>query len=220
MRDENIGIVGCGQIADTHVEAIREARPSAEIHVCDPLPGKAELLRAKYGLRGAYTSIAEMLEKVRPFSVHILSPPHLHIDHARECIASGCHLLIEKPLTFDSAAVDDLYACAAARNCVVCVDHSLLFQPSVARMLATIRATPGLCVLSVASFYGIDPEPMSPYTGDGSRWKDRIPGAAITDTMVHPLALAVHLTGEPGNLHANVVVGNRGVENARMSWNT
>jgi len=220
MREETIGIVGCGLIADTHVEAIREARPRAEIHVCDPLPGKAELLRAKYGLQGAYTSVAEMLEKARPFSAHILSPPHLHIDHARECIARGCHVLVEKPLTFDPAAVNDLYACAAARNCVVCVDHSLLFQPSVVRMLETIRATPGLRVLSVASFYGIEPEPPSPCAGYGSRWKDRIPGGAITDTMVHPMTLAAHLTGEPANLHANVVVGDRGVENARVSWNT
>ena len=29
MREETIGIVGCGLIADTHVEAIREALTSA-----------------------------------------------------------------------------------------------------------------------------------------------------------------------------------------------
>ena len=34
------------------------------------------------------------------------------------------------------------------------------------------------------------------------------------------MTLAAHLTGEPANLHANVVVGDRGVENARVSWNT
>ena len=220
MPEEIIGIIGCGLIADTHVEAIREARPRAAIHVCDPLPGKAELLRAKYGLQGAYTSIAEMLEKARPFSVHILSPPHLHIEHARECLAHDSHVLIEKPLTFDTAAVDDLYAFAAERRRTVCVDHSLLFQPSVVRMRDLLRATPGVRILSVNSFYGIENDSLTSPDARGPHWKDRIPGGAITDTMVHPITLAAHLTGAPMNVHTNVVVRDHGIESAHLAWNT
>jgi pyrroline-5-carboxylate reductase len=51
LENMTIKIIGCGLIADIHVEAIKKAMPNASICVCDPLPGKAELLKKKMSLK-------------------------------------------------------------------------------------------------------------------------------------------------------------------------
>lgn len=214
-----IGIIGCGLIADTHVEAIREATPAAQIAVCDPLPGKAELLRRKYALKGAHTRIEDLLAAERPLVVHILSPPQFHVTHATECLKAGCHVLVEKPLCFSLDEARQLYALARSLRLTVCVDHSLLFQPSVARMLKTLRDRPGLRVVHVHSYYGLDGE--GPARGAGiQQWKRTIPGGLMMDAVVHPASLAVALTGSPVRVHANQVLRSGEVSELHVSWET
>lgn len=213
-----IGIIGCGLIADTHVEAILAAVPDARIVVVDPLPGKAELLRRKYRLHQSYTDIAPMLEESKPFSVHVVSPPHLHIRHALQCLKAGAHVLVEKPLCFDVDEARSLYETARAAGLTICVDHSLLFQPSVIRMREAIRQQGSPPILNLDSFYGLDGD-----EGGGSgilptnHWKRAIPGGALMDSLVHPISLAVGLTGTPKDL---VVIGTEraGAEQLKVMW--
>jgi predicted dehydrogenase/nucleoside-diphosphate-sugar epimerase len=215
---KNIGIIGCGLIADTHVEAIRKAIPEANISVCDILNGKADLLRRKYELKSAFTSIEEMLEKEMPFSVHILSPPQYHIEHARKCLQAGAHVLVEKPLGFSSKEVDDLYNDAKENRRVLCVDHSLLCQPSVVKMFEKIKSIGGNRVLYVNSIYGMDVDISSYSVINKNHWKNIIPGGPSIDTVIHPLSLAIELTGKPNDIRVLCSSGEYGTEENHISW--
>lgn len=219
MVQKSIGIIGCGIIADTHVEAIKKALPNATILVCDPLPGKAELLRKKYDLKSSFYTIEEMLSQENLFAVHILTPPQFHVEQALLCIAAGCHVLIEKPLALRSKDVDTLYEGARRHNKVVCVDHSLFYQPSILKMLQKIRSTTDNEVLFVNSFFGLDLGglPYSRYLPQ-KHWKRGIPGGALVDTIIHPIALAVELTGKPLSIDSHLIGTNTNGEDLHISW--
>lgn len=213
---QRIGIIGAGLIADTHVEAIKASVPDAVIFVVDPLPGKAELLRRKYDLAGSSVDLSEMLAEGL-FSVHILSPPHLHVCHARQCLEAGCHVLVEKPLCFDVTEARELYELARARGLSLCVDHSLLFQPSVLRMRKIFAEQPRQRILQLDSFYGLDAEEGLGAVLPAAHWKRSMPGGSLMDSLVHPVSLAIGLTGTPHDL----VVANSsepGAEQLKVMW--
>ena len=218
MNKQLIGIIGCGIIADTHVEAIKEAMPGADICVCDPLPGKAELLRKKYGLKSSYNAIGKMLSVENPFSVHVLSPPQFHVEHTSQCLESGCHVLVEKPLAFNSSDVDMLYDTARKNNKALCVDHSLFYQPSIQKMFEKMQSDAENDVLYVNCFYGLDVEGATPALAPEGHWKLGLPGGAIIDSIIHPVTLAVEMTEGPRDMKINFSGPRVNPQEVCISW--
>lgn len=216
----NIGIIGCGNIADTHVESILEAQPDSSISVCDPVPGKADLLKRKYNLKNAYTDIKQMLKNEKPVSVHILSPPQLHYDHVKECLLADCNVLVEKPFVLNYDEVDDLYNLAAKKNKILCVDHSMLYQPSVLKMMNDIKSNKEIRILHINSFYGIESSPLSEPQLFGQHWKEKLKGGAIIDTLIHPISLIVELIGKPELIATNFLESNGVIDEISISIKT
>ena len=216
-KAKRIGIIGCGIIADTHVEAILAAVPGAEVFVSDPLPGKAELLRRKYNLKASFQDPSEMLAQGQLFSVHVLSPPRWHIPHAHQCLEAGSNVLVEKPLCFSVTDARALFAFGRSRGLTVCVDHSLLFQPTVLRMRQLLKDASPLSLLHVDSFYGLDADETAGSSLPVTHWKRTIPGGVLMDTLVHPISLAVSLTGVPSEL-AVATLNVRGNEQMKVMW--
>src|SRR3954447_16530795 len=93
-----IGVVGCGKIADGHVEEIQKL-PSAEVvGVCDLEPIMAEQLAVRYGIPRHYSDIDAMLAAERLDVLHIATPPQSHLLLTQKAVAAGCHVYVEKPL--------------------------------------------------------------------------------------------------------------------------
>lgn len=62
----------------------------------------AETLRGVFRFPGrGYTDVAEMLASERPDVVSVCSPNELHYQHVRQVLASGAHVMCEKPLVHD-----------------------------------------------------------------------------------------------------------------------
>jgi predicted dehydrogenase len=93
-----IAIVGCGKIADAHVEEIRKI-PSVHLcAVCDLEPIMAEQLAVRYAVPQWYSDLAKMLEVEKPDVLHITTPPQSHLSLTRQAVAAGCHVFLEKPV--------------------------------------------------------------------------------------------------------------------------
>ena len=99
-----IGIIGCGWIADAHMNSYLR-QPDVEIVAgADLIPGKAKAFMEKHGVTDAktdYASHKEMLddESLNLDCVSICTYNCQHKDPAVYALKKGIHVLLEKPFT-------------------------------------------------------------------------------------------------------------------------
>src|SRR5207253_2114568 len=98
-RSLKIAIVGCGKIADQHIEAIRRVPGTSIVAVCDREPLMAQQLAERFAISACFSDLNELLNAVRPDVVHITTPPQSHYSLAKQCLESGSHVYLEKPFT-------------------------------------------------------------------------------------------------------------------------
>jgi predicted dehydrogenase len=124
-----VAIVGCGKIADAHVEEVGKLPLATVVAVCDREALMAEQLAVRYGVPRHFADFGAMLEAARPDVVHITTPPQSHLPLAEQAIDAGCHVYIEKPfaLTRDQSVRIVEHATRAQRK--VTVGHSFAFDP-------------------------------------------------------------------------------------------
>lgn len=108
-------IIGCGRIAERHVEAILEQDCAECVALCDLDTGKAAEIAAKFNLRArVYANYHDMLKRERVDVVSIMTPSGMHAEHGMEIAeVYGRHLVVEKPLALRLADAGSLVdACA------------------------------------------------------------------------------------------------------------
>ncbi|BAC19610.1 oxidoreductase, NAD-binding domain protein [Corynebacterium efficiens YS-314] len=101
----NAALVGCGDVAIVHWEAIEALGDELGIRlvaVVDSDPEAARAFSAQTGAR-AYGSLTELLAAGTVEVVHITTPHDQHIELTSEALASGAHVILEKPLAHEVA---------------------------------------------------------------------------------------------------------------------
>src|SRR5262245_59682647 len=106
-----VAIVGCGKIADGHVEEIQKLPTRGRVvAVCDREGLMAEQLAVRYAIPNWYERFEEMIEKERPDVVHITTPPRSHLPLAKASMEAGAHVYVEKPFALSAAEADEMIA--------------------------------------------------------------------------------------------------------------
>jgi predicted dehydrogenase/nucleoside-diphosphate-sugar epimerase len=126
-----VGLVGTGQIAPYHVQALKRMETLEVAGVHDADMARARAFAQRYPVGRAYASLESLLADVD--AVHILTPPATHADLAERALAAGCHVFVEKPLATTVAECDRLADAADRAGRRVGVDHSLLLDPFTVR---------------------------------------------------------------------------------------
>src|SRR5919108_504599 len=104
-----IGIVGAGNISETHARAARAIEGVEIAAIYGRNREKSLLLSERYG-GIAYTDFESFLEH-RPMNlVAIGSPSGLHAEQGIAAARRGIHVLVEKPIDIDLARADALIA--------------------------------------------------------------------------------------------------------------
>ena len=134
-----VGILGGGNISDTHARAAR-AIPGVEIAaVYGANREKAERLAQAYG-GVVYGDVEQFLDH-RPLDiVAIGSPSGLHADQAIAAVRRGLHVLSEKPLDVTTAKVDSVIAAAETGGVKVGVFFQDRLKPDIAAMKSLIAS--------------------------------------------------------------------------------
>lgn len=184
-----IALIGCGQIADAHLQEIAKLDCARVIALCDIHRDLAQQAAARFGVPAVYDDHRRMLDEIRPDIVHVTTPAHTHQRLAIEALHSGRHVYIEKPLALDGAAVDEILAAAETAERMVCVGHDQLFDPAWRECRRRIAAGEIGPVRHVESVLGY---PLSGQFGalaaaDESHWVRRLPGGLFQNTISHPL---------------------------------
>ena len=122
-------VVGTGFIGVVHIEALR--RLGVQVHgVVGSSRERAAARSREMGLPPAYESFQAMLEDPRVEVVHITSPNHLHLEHARAALEAGRHVVCEKPLAMTSTQSAELLELAERSGRVHAVNFNIRFYPT------------------------------------------------------------------------------------------
>lgn len=231
MTTLRAGLVGAGGICEFHVAALR-ALPDVElVGITDLDADKAARHADAWGTK-AYASMDALIDAGANV-IHVLTPPAVHGRIARAALERGCHVLVEKPVTEDAAEARELAALAAARGLTISVNHSLLYDPQVARALAQVEAGELGHVVSVDILRGSE---YPPYEGGPLPPWYRQAGYAFRDLGVHCMYLLQAFLGPIRDVRtawqslggdANLpydewraqVVCERGMGQFQLSWN-
>jgi predicted dehydrogenase len=196
-----IAILGCGKIADQHVEHIRYLPDCTIVAVCDREELMARQLAERLNIQACFTDAAELLENARPDVVHITTPPQSHFGLGKLCLDAGAAVYIEKPFTMNAAEAEDLIAVAGARGLMLTVGHNNQFSHAATRMRQLVnQGYLGGPPVHIESYDGYDLGDVSyakAVLGDRNHWVRQLPGGLLQNNISHGISkIAEFLEGE------------------------
>ncbi|MBX3221835.1 MAG: Gfo/Idh/MocA family oxidoreductase [Labilithrix sp.] len=189
-----VGIVGCGKIADGHVEEIQKMPEVARVvGVCDREPIMAEQVAMRYGLGYHTHDVERLLAEQKPDVLHITTPPASHLPLAKLAVDAGCHVYVEKPMTLSLADTRELLQYADRAGKKVTVGYTYLFDPPAREMRALIDDGVLGDIVHVESFYGYNLAGAygSAILGDPNHWVLGLPGQLAHNNIDHLLNKAL-----------------------------
>jgi predicted dehydrogenase len=128
MEKLKCAVIGVGYLGKFHAEKYA-ALPDCElVAVVDSNPEAAKAVAEKNGAR-ALADYRELLGKVD--AVSIVVPTSLHFDVARDFLATGSHVLVEKPITVTVEQADELIALAKEKDLRLMVGHLERFNAAI-----------------------------------------------------------------------------------------
>ncbi|MCR9121773.1 MAG: Gfo/Idh/MocA family oxidoreductase [Phyllobacteriaceae bacterium] len=104
MTGLNVGLVGAGMVAEFHIEGWRRCPSAHIVGIADPDLSQAAARADQAGVK-AFPSLSDMRKACSLDAVDIVAPPIAHAALIGEAVATGLHVLCQKPLapSFDAA---------------------------------------------------------------------------------------------------------------------
>ena len=177
MKELRVGVVGVGHIGSNHARIYSEISSAEFAAVYDVDVVRANSIVKKFGATAA-ESLDEFVQMVDAASV--ATPTNTHYEVAKKLLEGGKHLLIEKPITDNTAHASDLAELAARNKLILQVGHVERFNP-VLSALEQHLAHPRF----------IEAHRLSPYP---ERSTDI---GVVLDLMIHDLEVILHLVRSP-----------------------
>ena len=185
-RRLRVALIGCGQIADAHLQEIRKIRGVQLVAVADSYLDLAQQAAARFGVPGVFEDLDGLLQQARPDVLHITTPPQTHRPIALEALARGVHVYVEKPFTVNAAEADDVIAAAHAHQRLVCVGHDQLFDPAWAECRQLVESGILGRIVHVETIQSYDRwGPFGRLTSEPDHWVHRLPGGFFHNTISH-----------------------------------
>jgi predicted dehydrogenase len=131
---KRVGVVGYGYWGPNLVRNFLSHPDFELIWICDSNPGSQERCRRDYHGVTVFGDLESALATGELDLVAVATPPHTHHELALQVIAAGVNLLMEKPLTLDSASGREIVLAAEAAGVTVFVDQTYLFTPAAERV--------------------------------------------------------------------------------------
>jgi predicted dehydrogenase len=185
-------IVGCGKIADSHMEQLRRIPGCEVVGASDKELLMARQLCDRFKIPRHFSEVGELLTVCRPDVVHITTPPESHFPIASLCLEAGCHVYVEKPFALNLKETEDLLSLADRMKRKVTVGHDLQFSHVARRMRQLVQAGYlGGDPVHMESFYCYDltdPGYARALLANKDHWVRRLPGQLLHNIISHGIA--------------------------------
>ncbi len=199
-----IGLIGLGKIAvDQHIPSIRGNKHLKLVAGCSPNGRPDGVL--------AYSTLDEMLSAHPDIEgIAICTPPQIRFDIAKQVIAGGRHVFLEKPPAATLGEAEALKAIAAAKGITLLASWHSRFAPAVEAARQWIATRP---LKSVTVHWKENVRQWHP----GQRWIFEAGGMGVFDPGINSLSIVTRILPDavivkkadlhiPGNCDAPIQV--------------
>jgi len=195
----NVGIVGCGRIADMHAPGYQGQTDARIYAVCDSNPQTLQTRAREWGAEKSYSDYGALLADPDVHAVEILTPQKLHEPMVLAAARAGKHVALQKPMTIDLARARRMIQAMQESRKVFRITDNYLFYPPIVKLRELIEAgtlgTPtNLRIKFISGSSGGWDVPASSWEW---RMKEREEGRGMQtfDHGHHLWAVAAHLLG-------------------------
>lgn len=170
-------VIGVGYLGRFHAQKYAALEDVDLVGVADVSAERAAEVSAEVGCRG-FSDYRDLLGEVD--LVSIVVPTQYHHRVALDALTSGCHILLEKPITQTVEEAQELIAVAREKNRVFQVGHLERFNPAVMALEGVINSP-----------MFIESQRLSPFKPRGTDVN------VVLDLMIHDIDIILSLVGAP-----------------------
>lgn len=170
-------VIGAGHMGRYHAAKLADCAEVELVAVADPDEARARALAAQFGC-AAHADWRAALEGVG--AAVVAAPTAEHYAIARECLARGVHVLVEKPIARTLGEADALVASARAASLVLQVGHVQRYDPGFRALVARMDRP----------LY-VEAERLAGFRARGTDVD------VVLDLMIHDIDLALTLARSP-----------------------
>src|SRR3989440_11664339 len=153
MKQVGVAVIGTGWCGGIRAETLAKHPLVKSLHLAESRRERLDELNRKLHPASATADYRELLKKAEIEAVYISATPEsTHYPMARDALAAGKHLFLEKPIAMTLAEADELIATAKSKNLKFTIGYSQRFNPKYAYVRKCIRdATIGKPVTALVS---------------------------------------------------------------------
>ena len=140
MKQLGVAVIGTGWCGGIRAETCAAHPLTRSLHLAEVRPERLAEVAKATGAKTATTDYRELLGVAEIEAVYISATPEpTHYPIARDCLAAGKHVFLEKPIALELSEADELIALARARGLKFTIGYSQRFNPKYAYVRRTIR---------------------------------------------------------------------------------
>jgi len=132
-----VAIAGLGFGEKVHLPALRDCPLTEPVALWHPRPERLESACRASGLPGS-SDFEQLLADPAIDALVLATPPQPRFDLARAALEAGKHLLLEKPVALDAAAIEELQRLALRQRLTVAVDFEYRAVPQFQQLAALL----------------------------------------------------------------------------------
>ena len=193
MSDYGFGVVGCGLICDTHIEAVNRLDNAQVLAVCDTREDAAKAKAEQWGCDW-YTDYEKMLARDDIHAVNVVVPSGIHAKLGVQAADAGKHVICTKPIDITLEATDALIEAGVRNGVKIGATHQYRSYALYRRFkdaLETGSLGKPLYGIATVPWYRSDE-----YYGDGWHGTKALDGGgALINQSIHYIDLLIWMMG-------------------------
>lgn len=136
----SVGVIGAGYWGPNLIRNFVISGEFDRVIACDRDPKRVQAVCKLIPCVEACGEVSELLANPDVEAVAIATPVRYHYELAKAALLQRKHVLVEKPMTQNSAEAQELIELAEARKLTLMVDHTFLFTGAVEKISEIVRS--------------------------------------------------------------------------------
>jgi predicted dehydrogenase len=135
-----MAVIGVGFMGELHTRVISELAQTRLVAVADVRAERAREVAERYGAETWTADYASLLDDDRIEAVSVCTSDNIHREPAEEALASGRHVLLEKPIASTLEDADAIIAAAEQTDRTLMVGHIYRFEVHYVKLRQAVES--------------------------------------------------------------------------------